>query len=120
MLERLMEEEPNSYILRGLKKKGILDDFLYPERRLIREKLVNEGRPVQPINEEIQISSSIPVKLSTAEANLAAVFGGIEAMQHSIRDLQQSNAEFERATRKSLTFEQEVGLRSSTASDDYR
>lgn len=128
MLESLMEEEPNSRILREFKQRGILDDFLYPERRAIRDKYLNDRN----MNKKKLSSSSLApsstvgkpsssnIRMSPNEAQVAAAFGGLDEMFVSMRDMEKTNAAYEKATRKKQTLEQQMGLTASTSFDDFR
>lgn len=125
MLERLMEQEPKSRILREFKRKGILDDFLYPERRSMRRNVIEQSatasnavstRPVRNSN----VLNKMEPLLSTQEAQVAASFGGLTEMHQSMRELEILNKKYEKATRKKLTTEEQFEIAAASTGDDYR
>lgn len=132
MIERLIEEEPNSRILKEFKRRGILDDFLYPERRAIRERMLQEQKSQQKqINsnykERRSVDNAAPrrdtsssLRLSPNEAQVAASFGGFDEMRQSMESIEKVNADYERATRRKLSLEQQMGMSSSSSTDDFR
>lgn len=118
-----MEEEPRSRILRDFKRRGILDDFLYPERRAMREKLANQ-RPtgVLPRAASSTSKSTNGKPLSLTEAQVVAAFGGIDRMEEESQSIERLNNQFERASRrKRVTIDsQPPMLSASIGGDDFR
>lgn len=119
-----MEEEPRSRILRDFKRRGILDDFLYPERRAMREKLMSQP----PTGASSRVSSSVTSKsdgrkaLSLTEAQVVAAFGGIDRMEAESKSIERINHQFERASRrKQVTVESRPPMISASfGGDDFR
>lgn len=118
-----MEEEPRSRILRDFKRRGILDDFLYPERRAMREKLANQ-RPteVSPRKSTSTSKSSDHKPLSLTEAQVVAAFGGIDRMEEESQSIERLNNQFERdSRRKRVTLDSRPPMLSaSIGGDDFR
>lgn len=124
MLETLMEEEPRSRILRDFKRRGILNDFLYPERRAMREKLASQQRPTGA-SPRASSSTSKPTNskpLSLTEAQVVAAFGGIDRMEEESQSIERLNNQFERASRrKRVTVDSQPPMLSvSIGGDDFR